>query len=70
MAMLIQIECDVCRFVPDSVAVPYTKGRLRSGYIRDVAKQLGWQCTRRRDGHWRYYCPECIADLGKEKRNG
>jgi hypothetical protein len=67
MALLIQAECDMCRFVPDNPAVPHDKGKVNGGSIRDQVKAMGWQVSfRRKDSRWRFYCPECQAEQGKE----
>lgn len=65
MAFLIQVECDGCRFVPDSIAVPHHRGKPNLGNIRDRVKAMGWVC-KKKDGGWRFYCEQCAAERQRE----
>ena len=69
MAILLCAECDGCRFVPETPAIPSHSGKLDGRIVRERMKEMGWQVTKAKDGWWRFYCVECQADIGRERKS-
>lgn len=68
MPLLVQVECDRCRFVPDDIAAPFMRGKIDGGMVRRRAQADGWLVRRDREGYWRYYCQRCQKTEADLKR--